>query len=247
LPEAHVNENRARGRGRHARPRRDPDSETNTRDRILDIALDLFIEKGVDKSSLREIAEQLGYSKAAIYYHFASKDDILMALHLRLHEIGRRAIEQLNRLPAGADSWAALLDELVAEMLANRKIFVMHDRNRSALEELHRKEHEVEHEDLDEELRRAIADPSVPLRDRVRMGCAVGAIFMTLVIYGDLLRDVPADELEGLIRDAVADLLEGRVKARRRTARRFGPVATQKDSTSAPERTQLRPRRRSTR
>src|SRR5271167_2245611 len=58
-----------------------------TRERILDIALDLFIEKGYDKTSLREIAEKLGFSKAALYYHFASKDDILEAFHARMHEL----------------------------------------------------------------------------------------------------------------------------------------------------------------
>ena len=55
----------------------------STRERILDVALDLFIEKGYDRTSLREIAEPLGFSKAALYYHFASKEDILMALQDR--------------------------------------------------------------------------------------------------------------------------------------------------------------------
>src|SRR5579863_3643512 len=58
-----------------------------TRARILDVALDLFIEKGYDKTSLREIAGRLGFTKAALYYHFPSKQDILMALHLRLHDL----------------------------------------------------------------------------------------------------------------------------------------------------------------
>ena len=48
-------------------------------------------------------------------------------------------VEQLGQPPAGMDSWAALLDELIGEMLAHRKIFVMHDRNRSAFEHLHRR------------------------------------------------------------------------------------------------------------
>src|SRR5271155_1374516 len=69
----------------------DSDAVKGTRERILDIALDLFIDKGFDKTSLREIAEQLGFSKAALYYHFASKDDILLALHYRLHDLGREA------------------------------------------------------------------------------------------------------------------------------------------------------------
>src|ERR1700734_3155859 len=69
---------------------------TSTRDRILNAALDLFIEKGFDKTSLREIAEQIGVTKAALYYHFASKEDILMALHQRLHEFGSDALAQLG-------------------------------------------------------------------------------------------------------------------------------------------------------
>ena len=76
------------GAGRH------PD-EGDTRERILDVALDLFIEQGYDKTSLRQIAEPLGFTQAAIYYHFAAKQDILIALHLRLHELGRPAFEQL--------------------------------------------------------------------------------------------------------------------------------------------------------
>ena len=72
----------------------DPDlaiavAPTDTRERILDVALDLFTEQGFDGTSLRQIAEQLGVTKAALYYHFESKDDILMALHLRLHEFGK--------------------------------------------------------------------------------------------------------------------------------------------------------------
>src|ERR1700728_2627182 len=76
-----------------------PAAETNphdTRERILDVALDLFIEKGYDKTSLREIAEQLGVTKAALYYHFKSKQDILMALHMRLHEFGFDALNKLG-------------------------------------------------------------------------------------------------------------------------------------------------------
>src|SRR5271154_7251580 len=68
----------------------------DTRERILDIALDLFTTQGYETTSLREIAEQLGFSKAAIYYHFASKADILLALHLRLHDLGRTALVQLG-------------------------------------------------------------------------------------------------------------------------------------------------------
>ena len=38
----------------------------STRERILDIALDLFVRKGYAETSLREIAAELGFSKAAL-------------------------------------------------------------------------------------------------------------------------------------------------------------------------------------
>ena len=51
-----------------------------TRQRIQDVALDLFIERGYEATSLREIAEQLGVTKAALYYHFKTKEDIVASL-----------------------------------------------------------------------------------------------------------------------------------------------------------------------
>jgi len=48
-----------------------------TRERIQAIALELFAEQGYEKTSLREIAERLGLTKAALYYHFKSKEDIV--------------------------------------------------------------------------------------------------------------------------------------------------------------------------
>ena len=53
---------------------------SDTRQEILDVALELFIEHGYDRTSLRAIAERVGVTKAALYYHFASKEDILLAL-----------------------------------------------------------------------------------------------------------------------------------------------------------------------
>src|SRR6202020_1691135 len=90
-----------------------PPETLSTRERILNVALDLFIEKGFDKTSLREIAEQLGVTKAALYYHFASKEDILMALHLRLHDFGHEALSQLGDQRPTPVLWADLLDQII--------------------------------------------------------------------------------------------------------------------------------------
>ena len=53
---------------------------SNTRQRIQDVALELFAEQGYEKTSLREIAETLDVTKAALYYHFKTKEDILISL-----------------------------------------------------------------------------------------------------------------------------------------------------------------------
>ena len=52
----------------------------DTRRRIQDVALRLFAEQGYEKTSLREIAEHLDVTKAALYYHFKTKEDILVSV-----------------------------------------------------------------------------------------------------------------------------------------------------------------------
>lgn len=52
----------------------------DTRERILNAALLLFIERGYAGTSVSDLAGRLGITKAAIYYHFAAKSDILVAL-----------------------------------------------------------------------------------------------------------------------------------------------------------------------
>ncbi|ALG09530.1 TetR/AcrR family transcriptional regulator [Kibdelosporangium phytohabitans] len=51
-----------------------------TRQRVLGAALDLFARDGYAGTSLRDIAERLEMTKAALYYHFPSKDQLLLAL-----------------------------------------------------------------------------------------------------------------------------------------------------------------------
>ncbi|MFB7377451.1 TetR/AcrR family transcriptional regulator [Kitasatospora purpeofusca] len=50
---------------------------SDTRARIVAIALELFSEQGYERTSLREIADRLGVTKAALYYHFKTKEDIV--------------------------------------------------------------------------------------------------------------------------------------------------------------------------
>ena len=51
-----------------------------TRERILAAARALFAERGYAGTSIRDLAEALGFTKAALYYHFPGKAEILHAL-----------------------------------------------------------------------------------------------------------------------------------------------------------------------
>lgn len=53
---------------------------TDTRAQIRDVALEMFAERGYDGTSLREIAERLGITKAAVYYHYKTKEEIVGSL-----------------------------------------------------------------------------------------------------------------------------------------------------------------------
>lgn len=52
----------------------------DTRARLLDTALALFTVHGVEGTSLQMIADALGVTKAAVYYHFRTKDEITEAV-----------------------------------------------------------------------------------------------------------------------------------------------------------------------
>jgi AcrR family transcriptional regulator len=53
---------------------------TDTKQRILDTARDLFARHGVQRTSLQDIADRLGITKPALYYHFPSREDLIRSI-----------------------------------------------------------------------------------------------------------------------------------------------------------------------
>lgn len=192
------------GDGRLSRD--DEAQPTSTKERILDVALQLFTQQGYDATSLQEIADRLGFTKAALYYHFRSKDDILMALHLRMHQIGRERLDQLVEGPVTLETWESVLSSLIDEMLDQRSLFLLHERNQAVLERLHEKDHAAEHDDLQARLRQILSDPAISLRDRVRMSCSLGAVFGVLFVGVDA-SERRSEVVVPLLREALHDLL----------------------------------------
>ena len=182
----------------------------STRERILDVALELFNEQGYDKTSLRQIAERLGVTKAALYYHFERKEDILLELHLRLHRLGSSILDELDGL--GPDeivaAWPHVLDGFVDQVVANRDLFLLHQRNENAFKQIVDDErHLAENKDIEERFRAFLADAAIPLEQRVRMACSIGAILTALMGAGGMFGEVDQDEVAAYARAAVRDLL----------------------------------------
>jgi AcrR family transcriptional regulator len=87
----------------------------DTRQRILSIAGALFADKGYAATSLADIAERLGTSKAALYYHFRSKAAILDALLAEpLAAYTRLAEAAADGSLAPTDLLTAVIDTTVA-------------------------------------------------------------------------------------------------------------------------------------
>jgi AcrR family transcriptional regulator len=98
-------------RPRQGRPRHTPPSDpgTSAREQILDAAGALFVERGIASTSTRMIAERVGIRQASLYYHFATKEEILAELLATSVRPSLQMVERIQALvPERATSAAAL-------------------------------------------------------------------------------------------------------------------------------------------
>ena len=58
----------------------------NTRDKIMDVALHMFSERGYEAVSIRDICGEVGIKESTLYYHFKNKKDILDSLITKFRE-----------------------------------------------------------------------------------------------------------------------------------------------------------------
>jgi AcrR family transcriptional regulator len=82
-----------------------------TKQLILDTALRLFDEQGYDATSLRQIAEAVGMTKAAVYYHYPAKEHLLLELtRPMLDALGELVTEMRTGAAESTTALAAYLD-----------------------------------------------------------------------------------------------------------------------------------------
>jgi AcrR family transcriptional regulator len=191
-----------------ARPR-----TRDTRAEILEVATELFSDRGYDATSLREISERLGITKAALYYHFRSKDEILRAL---IEPMGRVLTELVERLEAARDisEWADALSWTVSMIPDHIAFFRFLQRNHYSLQQLHQRFHELEdHLELRNRVEAAAHEAASNIEEEIHMIAALGAVTAFDDWAPTLLAEGPPDVIQRELSAAVHAILDREASA----------------------------------
>lgn len=172
---------------------------TDTRGRILATASELFARQGFQHTSLREIGDRIGLTKAAILYHFPSKDRLLAALLDPLLADLATALETARGEPPQRARWL-VLEGFLDTMLRHRRALGMlvHDIALLARTDTYARLLEIV-----TAIHGLVAGPGASRIDRVRAVQATAMLSDPVV----LLADVPADQLRCDMLDGVRRLL----------------------------------------
>ncbi len=157
---------------------------SDTRTRIQDVALDLFIEQGYEATSLREIAEKLGVTKAALYYHFKTKEDIVASMV----EVRMAAIDELiawaKGLPRTVENRRELVRRYAAHLAETRQHQMMRffERNQTSL-----RGHPATEKMRDRmlEMLEFLTDPDALPTEQLKSSLAIFAVHATWFVLRD--------------------------------------------------------------
>ncbi|HEX5402841.1 MAG TPA: TetR family transcriptional regulator [Pseudonocardiaceae bacterium] len=183
----------------------------DTRAEILTVAAELFARHGYQRTSLREIADRLGLTKAAVLYHFPAKQDILGALTRPLLDDLDAALADIHGDDPAVTTWPAIegmLDVLLAHRQAMR--MVLYDLAPLAMDPaFHR------FSDAMLKANRFVAGPDPDLAGQVRATQAIAMLGDPVI----LLADTPTAALRAEILGGVRRLLAQPPPAHRKAGR----------------------------
>jgi AcrR family transcriptional regulator len=183
-----------------------PGRRTDTRSRAQKVALELFAEQGYEKTSLREIAERLGVTKAALYYHFRSKEDIVHSFTDDYFAEFDALLSWAKDQPRTEQSRQEVLDRYVRLVMSGSQVFRFLEQNRASVETMEAgKERFARFRDRLGEFVDVLTDPAAPLRDRVRATGAVFTVGATCMFFRQQVDD--PEKLRAIILEMVTDLI----------------------------------------
>ncbi|MGI5330281.1 TetR/AcrR family transcriptional regulator [Actinomadura nitritigenes] len=94
------------------------------RERLVQAALGLFAQRGVNGTSLQMIADEIGVTKAAVYYHFPNRDDLIEAAVTPYLRDLASVVETAERQGRRADQVDTLLNGVIGLLVDNRDLHI---------------------------------------------------------------------------------------------------------------------------
>ena len=184
----------------------------DTRARIQRVAVELFAEQGYDKTSLREIAERLDVTKAALYYHFKSKEDIVRSLVEDYIGQVDALIAWAKTLPRTPETRGEILSRYVQIVADGSDVFRMLHHNQAAVNSLAgAKERGSVFRERMTGLVEAITEPEAGLQERLRATMALGSVSVGWMFFSDQVKD--RGELCAAVLDIARDLAKAAPEA----------------------------------
>ncbi|QNP71006.1 TetR/AcrR family transcriptional regulator [Streptomyces roseirectus] len=183
----------------------------NTRQRIQDVALELFAEQGYEKTSLREIAERLDVTKAALYYHFKTKEEIIVSIFEDLTKPIQELIDWGAEQPHTLETKQEIVRRYSRHLADAAPLFRFMQENQATVRELQIGD---SFKGRMQGLRDIIIDREAPLTEQVR---CVSAIF-TLHAGMFLLQDfdgAPEAKREAVLEVAIDLVTQAHENAKR--------------------------------
>ncbi len=168
----------------------DARSRSDTRARIQQVAVELFTEHGYDGTSLREIAERLDVTKAALYYHFKSKEDIVASLVEDYYGQIDALIDWGRSQPRTDQVRREILRRYVRIMADGDEVFRMLHQNQASVNMMASAKSRGEFfKERMRSLVEVLAGPDAPLGDQVRAAMALGGISFGWMFFAGQVTD----------------------------------------------------------
>lgn len=168
----------------------------DTRTRIREVALEMFTERGYDSTSLREIAERLDVTKAALYYHFKTKEEIVVSLFEDICESVAQLVEWVRSQPPGPATRREALLKFIAHV---------HSRHGHMIGLMHQSQPSLRDLKVGQQMRQQVlqlgdaiagphATPAEVLRTRLALMCVSAGMFVSEDLdLGETRMDAIAD------------------------------------------------------